>query len=190
MTARLIALSGPLKGASIALDKDEVLVVRSRSIRVQIPSITVSRQHCAIRRHGGTFTIHDLTSYRGTFLNGVPANDQPLAHGDQIAVGDSVFVFWLKDEVTPDGLAPSETQESDLRAQTTTTVRPEDTLYLRPDKLQARLAPGDRTARHLGALMAISAAVHAIHQPDALQKRVLELVLDVIPGPRGHLPGK
>jgi Nif-specific regulatory protein len=187
MNPKLIALSGPLRGTSIELDEDEVAVGRSKAARVQIPSVAVSRQHCVIRRQAGVFTIHDLTKYGGTFLNGIQAVDHVLADGDRIAVGDSLFRFETADGPEPRSPVSPDVDESDLQARTTIRVQPQDTLYLRPDRLNAHLRPDDRLARHLAALMQISATVSTIHQPDALQKRLLDLVLGVIPADRAAI---
>ena len=51
---------------------------------------------------GGTrtdrFQIKDLDSRNGTLVNGVAIKEQWLRHGDEIATGDSVFLFLLEEE--------------------------------------------------------------------------------------------
>src|SRR3712207_7617531 len=44
---------------------------------------SVSRAHCLLKHEGGRFTVLDLDSFNGTFVNGVPVKEQALAHGDQ-----------------------------------------------------------------------------------------------------------
>jgi len=54
----------------------------------------VSRQHCMIEKEGNTWTLKDLGSRNGTFLN----NDKSLTHnslhsGDLIRIGNTTLVF-------------------------------------------------------------------------------------------------
>ncbi|GAB4489020.1 MAG: hypothetical protein Fur0016_20000 [Anaerolineales bacterium] len=50
----------------------------------------VSRLHAVIRNHSGNIIIMDLGSSNGTYINGtriVPNIEQPLRHGDIVALG-------------------------------------------------------------------------------------------------------
>ena len=60
---------------------------------------SVSRKHCLLRREeDGRFQIKDLDSRNGTLVNGLAVKEQWLRHGDEIATGDSVFLFLLEDD--------------------------------------------------------------------------------------------
>ena len=50
---------------------------------------------------GGGFTIKDLGSQNGTFVNGHRVTDQVLDDGDTIEVGSVKFVFRMPWEATP-----------------------------------------------------------------------------------------
>lgn len=52
------------------------------------------------------FTIIDLDSFNGTFVNGVPVKEQILAHGDQIAVGNILRLFLLHETETEEPPSP------------------------------------------------------------------------------------
>src|ERR1044071_9455742 len=98
--ARLIAISGPTEGTTFALTEAEISIGREPSNMICVNDHSVSRRHCVIRREGESFKIVDLESYNGTFVNAVPVGEQPLSHGDQIAVGSVRFVF-LSQESEP-----------------------------------------------------------------------------------------
>ncbi len=57
----------------------------------------MSRRHCQIQSDANAWTIRDLDSLNGTFVNGVPVRERPLRHGDQIQIGTSLFLFLLQD---------------------------------------------------------------------------------------------
>ncbi|MFQ5577502.1 MAG: FHA domain-containing protein, partial [Anaerolineae bacterium] len=64
----------------------------------------VSRYHCQISYEEGQWLLTDLGSANGTFLNGMAVGvPQPVAHGDQIAVGETILAFRdpLNEQETP-----------------------------------------------------------------------------------------
>lgn len=55
---------------------------------------SVSRFHARIDHHGGAWTLHDLNSSNGTFLNGERiGSPRPLVEGDVVTLGRADFVF-------------------------------------------------------------------------------------------------
>jgi Nif-specific regulatory protein len=201
VSPRLIAISGALKGTIFALTQDEVLVGREASNTVCVNDPSVSRRHCLLRRvddsestslEGETlhsintasqWTIADLESFNGTFVNGVPVKEHSLAHGDQIAVGDVVLLFLLH-EVEAGGTAAVQLDGGDLITRSTVRLRREDALYLRPDKVIAELPATARIARDLNTLLKISATINSIRGQSELQTRLLELIREVVPAER------
>ncbi len=132
---------------------------------------------------GYQFTIIDLESYNGTFVNGVPVKEHPLAHGDQIAVGDVVLLFLLHEaEVARETTGQS--QEDNLITRSTVRLRREDALYLHPETLPAELHATSRIARDLNALLRISTTINSMRGLSELQSQLLELTLEVIPAQR------
>jgi transcriptional regulator with PAS, ATPase and Fis domain len=89
---RLIAIAGPSLGALLPIDKATTLG-RDASSDYQIHDVAMSRRHCTIDRRDSGWVIVDLDSRNGTMVNGVPIRAHALADGDQIRVGDSVFLF-------------------------------------------------------------------------------------------------
>ena len=91
----LEALAGPLKGSSFLLSDLEISIGREPSNLVPILDASVSRRHCLIRREAEQFKIQDLNSRNSTFVNGVPVKERILASGDEIKIGNSLFLFVL-----------------------------------------------------------------------------------------------
>jgi hypothetical protein len=63
----------------------------------------VSRKHAVIRAVPGGFSITDLKSQNGTFINGQRITESLLADGDTIDVGDVKLVFRMPWTVSPPG---------------------------------------------------------------------------------------
>ena len=186
MRPRLLVLSGPAKDSTIALSPGEVTIGREASNGIAIPDPSVSRKHCLISWHDGRFLVQDLDSRNGTLVNGAAVEEQPLQHGDEIAAGDSSFLFLLEevDQAPPAGRVEFEDAK---RTTETTIIHPRDAVYLQPDRLLRELPANSRVARNLNALLKISRIVHAIRDLGDLQGQLLDLIFEVAPAGRGAI---
>src|SRR6266705_787185 len=185
MNPRLIVISGSLKGTTFPISGDEVSIGRESANSVCFNDPSVSRRHSLIKPERGEFTIVDLDSYNGTFVNGVPVKEQPLADGDQVAFGDVVSLFLIR-EAENDRAPVIQMDAGDLVTRSTVRLNREDALYLRPELL-AELPPTARVARNLNTLLKISTTINSIRELPQLQRRLLELVLEVIPAERSAI---
>lgn len=168
------------------MEGETLAVGRDASSDVVVAEPAVSRHHCLIRKEGERFTVADLGSFNGTFVNGIPIKEQALAHGDQLAVGDTLLLFLTgEDETVSTNFVP--VNEDDLATRSTIQLRRKDALYLHPDKVLAALPPSDRIARHLNTLFKISGIVNAVKSLEEFQRRLLEAVLDDIPARRAAI---
>lgn len=66
---------------------------RSDESNVVIARPGVSRKHALIVAGTDGYSIKDLESQNGTFVNGKRITEQPLQDGDQIVIGDSKIIF-------------------------------------------------------------------------------------------------
>ena len=184
---RLIALSGSENGTVFALAEDEVSIGREPANQIRVDDHSVSRRHCLIKRAGESFLVVDLESYNGTFVNGVPVGEQSLKHGDQIAVGTVVFLFFLDEMEVAAPENPVELSDEELTNFSTVRLERKDALYLKPAEVMAAL-PGDaRIARDLNALLKISTWLSTVHELAELQSTLLETLIDTIPAERAAL---
>lgn len=58
-----------------------------------LESDSVSRRHCRLKKKDGTWTITDLNSTNGTYVNDLQVKTYQLQRGDQIKVGDTIFKY-------------------------------------------------------------------------------------------------
>jgi len=184
---RLLAIAGPLKDSTIPLPEGEATVGRDPANAVAVIDPSVSRKHCLLRREeDGRFQIKDLDSRNGTLVNGVAVKEQWLRHGDEIATGDSVFLFLLEED---DRAVPASRVEFDESTPTSETkvIHPKEVVYLQPDRLLRELPATSPVARNLSALFKISRVVHAIRDLEELQAQLLDLIFEVVPAGRGAI---
>ena len=183
---RLLVLSGPLKDSTISLSEEEITVGREASNGVAVMDPSVSRKHFLLRGQQGRFQVRDLGSRNGTLVNGGAIQEHWLKHGDEIATGDSSFLFLLEDEDIAPILGRVEFDDNQRSAETTV-IHPRDVVYLQPDRLMRELPANSQTARNLNVLLKISRIIHAIRDLDELQGQLLDLIFEVVPAGRGAI---
>jgi transcriptional regulator with GAF, ATPase, and Fis domain len=184
---RLLVIAGPAKDSTIPLPDGEATLGRDPTNAVPVPDASVSRKHCLLRRdEDDRFQIKDLDSRNGTLVNGLAVKEQWLRHGDEIATGDSVFLFLLEDD--DQAVPPSRVEFDDSQPTAETKlIHPREVLYLQPDRLLRELPAGSAVARNLNALLKISRVVHAIRDLEELQAQLLDLTFEVVPAGRGAI---
>jgi len=102
----LYVLRGPDKGGTFETSGTKALIGRKSEIQSTMQSTlitltddSVSRRHALLRQENdsseeGTWTLEDLNSSNGTYLNGRRIYGRTrLQHGDQIKLGASILVF-------------------------------------------------------------------------------------------------
>ncbi|WP_312873417.1 FHA domain-containing protein [Kibdelosporangium persicum] len=77
----------------IPLGAGTTLIGRHQDCDVVLTDITVSRRHAEIRRTGPTFSVADLGSLNGTYVNRTPIDEVPLADGDVVLIGAFRLTF-------------------------------------------------------------------------------------------------
>ena len=83
----LIALSGPSISSRFLLDSQSVKIGRDLNNEICFDDITVSRSHALIEKNEAGYTIKDLGSLNGTYLNAVAIKTSSLVAGDEIQIG-------------------------------------------------------------------------------------------------------
>jgi hypothetical protein len=183
---RLPAIAGPLKDSVFDLENSETTVGRDAGNAVSLNDPSVSRHHCVLRLEQDGYVIHDLKSRNGTYVNAVDVQESRLNHGDQVSIGDSVFLLLVHEE--PQGIAaPSPVEFDDKATRATMQLHPQEVLYLHPERIKDELPATSRLGRNLNVLLNISRAVHSVEDLDQLQARILELTFEVVPAERGAI---
>jgi pSer/pThr/pTyr-binding forkhead associated (FHA) protein len=94
-TALLAVLRGPNAGSRYLLDSDLTLAGRHPDSDIFLDDVTVSRRHAEFYRHGGMFTVRDVGSLNGTYVNRERIEEAILHAGDEVQVGKFRLVFLL-----------------------------------------------------------------------------------------------
>lgn len=92
--AIVVVRRGPNAGTKFFLDKDVVSCGRNPSSDIFLDDVTVSRRHAEIRRKQVAFSLEDVGSLNGTFVNRRRVESSPLASGDEIQIGKFKMVFF------------------------------------------------------------------------------------------------
>lgn len=104
---RLVVRRGPQPNQSYDLNKDIVTLGRDITNDIVINDPEVSRHHMRITRGMGGFTIEDLGSTNGTFVNGQRLTGaRPMRPGDMVGLGETVTLAY--EAVSAGGAAPVE----------------------------------------------------------------------------------
>jgi len=174
-------MSGPAEGRIFSLEEDGISIGRDPSNQISLLDPLVSRRHCVVRREGPVIRVEDLDSRNSTFVNGVPVKERVLAHGDQIRVGNSIFVFH--------GAHDEPTHTSSLRLNSfatpggpTVILRKENAVYLQLS--QTGLPSSARTVRDLNVLLNFSRTLSSVRDVATLQQKVLDAVFEAAPADR------
>ncbi|MFN8529165.1 MAG: FHA domain-containing protein [Anaerolineae bacterium] len=88
---RLVVRRGPQPNQTYELNKDIITLGRDITNDIVINDPEVSRHHMRMTRGPGGYTIEDLGSTNGTFVNGQRVTGaRPLRNGDMIGLGETV----------------------------------------------------------------------------------------------------
>ncbi|MCS6872018.1 MAG: FHA domain-containing protein [Anaerolineae bacterium] len=92
---RLIVRRGPQPNQIYELSKDVISLGRDITNDIVVNDPEVSRHHCRLTRSGGGYTLEDLGSTNGTFINGQRISSaRPLNSGDLIGLGETVTLAY------------------------------------------------------------------------------------------------
>jgi hypothetical protein len=111
---RLIVRRGPQPNQIYDLSKGVITIGRDITNDIVINDPEVSRHHLRLTQGGGGFTIEDLGSTNGTFVNGQRLTGaRPLSHGDMVGLGETVTLAYEgAGAAAPAGVAPASTMVS------------------------------------------------------------------------------
>lgn len=78
---------------SVPLKETDTLIGREPHCDIYLPIANVSREHARIIRNGESFSVEDLNSTNGTYVNNVKIVGCVLHHSDQIRIGEARMTF-------------------------------------------------------------------------------------------------
>ena len=158
--ARLVARDGPLEGSTFPLPDTPYSVGRDeRNALCLAADRRVSRQHCVIEPRDGRSTSEILGSANSTYVNDVPVDDHVLEHGEEVRIGQSVFVFLVEGLPVPDYAAVVDLDEGEALSGATLVLRRDEAIWLRPDSQSAGGTASDQIGRLVKSVLTFSQAL-------------------------------
>ncbi|MGD9607461.1 MAG: FHA domain-containing protein [Leucobacter sp.] len=101
--ALLVVRRGANLGARFLLDENSAIAGRHPAVDIFLDDVTVSRKHAEFRRDGVRFSVRDLGSLNGTFVDGRRIDGEiPLEDGAEVQVGKFKFTFFVSRFDLPD----------------------------------------------------------------------------------------
>jgi transcriptional regulator with GAF, ATPase, and Fis domain len=184
LATKLLAISGPLRKAEFPLSA-QLAIGSGAGNTIRLEDSAVSLHHCVIESHYGKVVLTDLESHFGTFVNGIPIKDRELKSGDQIAIGNSVFLLETE-KLHNTASSPVQISAPETLNLKVLQFGPHELLNLDAASLAALPQP-TRVARNLNTLLHISRALGSLHDEAALPWQLLAMIFDVIPAERGAI---
>ena len=97
----LVVMSRDAFGVSFVIDQPSIVLGRQKDCEFAIDDPLLSRRHSLITGdEQGDFSIEDLNSTNGTFLNSRKVQKKSrLQYGDRIVLGNTILRFYLEEEL-------------------------------------------------------------------------------------------
>jgi two-component system cell cycle response regulator len=89
----LIYPPGPDMGKRFPLARNEIVLGRGADCDIQVDRDSVSRRHARVFRTGENWSVEDLQSTNGSYVNDVPVTKSVLRDADFLKIGAAIFKF-------------------------------------------------------------------------------------------------
>jgi pSer/pThr/pTyr-binding forkhead associated (FHA) protein len=106
-SALLLVMRGPNAGSRFRLDGDLTTAGRHPDSDIFLDDVTVSRRHAEFYRDGTVFTVRDVGSLNGTYVNRERIEETDLVGGDEVQIGKFRLLFLTGRDLGPDPRMPS-----------------------------------------------------------------------------------
>jgi pSer/pThr/pTyr-binding forkhead associated (FHA) protein len=93
-SALLVVQRGPSAGSRFLLDTDVVTAGRHPESEIFLDDVTVSRRHAEFRRGSDGYTVVDVGSLNGTYVNRDRIDEVLLQGGDEVQIGKYRLVYF------------------------------------------------------------------------------------------------
>jgi phosphoserine phosphatase RsbU/P len=185
----LIFMAGPIAGRRYKLGEGEYVIGRRSDCQIFVPDMRVSRQHARLWRSGDSWSLEDLGSNNGTYINGIKLQSaMPLKHDDEITIANNRIRVEAAEPSTDAPKYPESNVVTivDVGSQQSL-IRPRDESSGRMPMLSSgRISVADQKAvrlieRKLDALVHLLHATASSDTADALLEKLVEALLDLFP---------
>ncbi len=176
---KLVSIVGPLCGGVFPLPESEgdaFSIGRSVNNTLCIPDPSVSRNHCVLACRASQIVITDSGSINRTYINGMPLIEHTLRNGDEIKLGESLFLFVTEVEPgAPEGEPPA-LATGNIHSASTQMLRVPDTI---------RVSGG--LGQYFDALLGVGEVIPSAVRVDDLGRRILESLCSALAAEQGTL---
>ena len=93
-SALLVVQRGPSAGSRFLLDTDLVVAGRHPDSEIFLDDVTVSRKHAEFRRTSEGYSVRDVGSLNGTYVNRDRIDEVALSGGDEVQIGKFRLVYF------------------------------------------------------------------------------------------------
>ncbi len=97
-SALLVVQRGPSAGSRFLLDTEVTSAGRHPDSEIFLDDVTVSRRHAEFRRGAGGFSVADVGSLNGTYVNRDRIDEVELQGGDEVQIGKYRLVYFASHE--------------------------------------------------------------------------------------------
>jgi signal transduction histidine kinase len=186
----LFVIRGRDQGTRFELTEATVSVGRDASNTIQLHDTEASRRHAELRLSGNAYTLTDLRSSNGTFVNGQLIEQRELVSGDQVQFGRSVMLYTGSSEQSAEELAEhvsivSRSHPSDNSRIVRTMSQQEGSAIL-DSRVEDSKSPWLARARsNLQIMYRTALAVSHTLDIDQLLSRIMDLIFEWVEADRG-----
>ena len=186
----LIFLAGPIAGRRYKLGEGEYVIGRRSDCQVFVPDMRVSRQHARLSREGEQWTLEDLGSNNGTYINGIRLQAAtPIKHDDEITIANNkIRVEATENTVEGQPRYPEGNVVTIVDVAANSLIRPRDdsSSGRLPMISSGMISISDQKAvrlieRKLDAIMQLLHATASSESPEALLEKLVDVMLDLFP---------
>ena len=169
---QLVAINGPLAGTALEL---------ADGLRVEPPAEASerSRPSCRVRSSpDGAFVLHALDPHALVFVNGLPVTNRALQPGDEVRLGDSLFIARHDECVSSSPLSRCGVSLTSLHARRVFELGFEEAVLHLDGTTESR---GDHD---LALLMRSGAALSSVRGLASVDAALAGFILDIVPAQR------
>ena len=177
-------LEGPGAGPEIPLFSAETIVGRDKTADISLLDTMVSRQHAKIVLDGAQASLIDMNSSNGTFVNRLPVDRHPLEDGDELSIGETIFIF--QDSEAGQGIRSDEFQavaSSNYNEELTVDI-PDIPSAIRASEM-GRFENLPNEQRELAILYELGRAINSTLKLHEILGHILDVIFETMPAQRG-----
>jgi len=185
----LIFLAGPIAGRRYKLGEGEYVIGRRSDCQIFVPDMRVSRQHARLWRDGEQWSLEDLGSNNGTYINGIRLQAATqLRHDDEITIANNKIRVEANEPISEGPKHPEGNIVTIVDVASNSLIRPRDesSSGRMPMISSGMISVSDQKAvrlieRKLDAIMQLLHATASSDSAEVLLEKLVDAMLDLFP---------